>query len=97
MFGTIGHAKLSAAGQPGLETLMEEWMRDIRPTIPGEFVNFIGHRAGKPDEIVFIALAQDEPTYRQLAASSEQDAWYRKFLDHIQGDVTWEDVEMNQL
>ena len=44
--------------------------------------------------MVFLALAQDEATYRALAAMPEQDAWYRRMLEHIEGEPSWDDVEM---
>ena len=94
MFGTIGHARLKPGHQPQLDALMEEWQRVIRPQVPGEFVQIGGHAAGKPEQIVFVALAQDEPTYRKLAELPDQDAWYRRFAEHLDGDVRWEDVEM---
>ena len=39
MFGTIGHASLKPGQQAQLETMMEEWKRDIRPKIPGSSCN----------------------------------------------------------
>jgi hypothetical protein len=94
MFGTIGHARLKAGRQGQLDAIFAEWMQAIRPQIPGDFVQFQGHVAGQPDDLVFVALAQDEATYRRLAALPEQDAWYRRFAEHIEGEVRWEDVEL---
>jgi hypothetical protein len=94
MFGTIGHARLKPGARPQLDDLMAEWNRTIRPTIPGAFINLIGNVAGKPDEIVFVALAQDEATYRNLANMPEQDAWFRRLAANVDGEVRWEDVEM---
>jgi len=45
---------------------------------------------------VFVALAQDQATYRRLADMPEQDAWYRQLLEHIEQEPTWEDVELEQ-
>ena len=94
MFGTIGHARLKAGGQPRLEALMREWLQTIRPQIPGEFVQLVGHADGQPEELVFVALAQDKATYQRLAQMPEQDAWFRRVADQIEGDVRWEDVAM---
>jgi hypothetical protein len=94
MFGTIGHARLKSGRQAQLEALNQEWQQTIRPKIPGEFVQLIGYRDGQPDELVFVALAQDKATYQRLAEMPEQDAWYRRFADQVEGDVRWEDVEM---
>jgi hypothetical protein len=55
----------------------------------------IGRPKDRPDEMVFVALAQDEATYRQLAAMPEQDAWFRRLVEHLDGEPSWEDVEMD--
>jgi hypothetical protein len=97
MFGTIGHAHLKPGGRAALDDLMADWNSQIRPKVPGAFVNLVGNVAGKPDDIVFVALAQDEDTYRNLAALPEQDAWFRRFIEIVDGDVRWEDVELTSI
>ena len=97
MFGTIGHARLVPGGREQFDALMADWQRDIRPLIPGPFVNLVGHAADDPEAIVFVALAQDQATYRALAERPEQDAWYRRLLAQIAGEVRWEDVAMEQV
>jgi hypothetical protein len=94
MFGTIGHARMKPGSESSMQALMDDWERDIRPKIKGGFVSIAGSKAGKPNETVFIALAQDEQTYRSLANMPEQDAWFRRMMDMVDGDVTWEDVQM---
>ena len=94
MFGTIGHARLKSGRRPQLDALTKEWRETIRPQIPGEVVQLVGHADGRPEELVFVALVQDEATYRQMAAMPEQDAWYRRMAEQLEGDVRWEDVEM---
>lgn len=95
MFGTIGHARLKPGGRAHLDAMMADWNANIRPKIPGTFINLVGNVAGNADEAVFVALAQDEATYRGLAALPEQDAWFQRFSAIVDGEVRWEDVEMN--
>jgi hypothetical protein len=95
MFGTIGHARLKPGGEAQMQALMEDWKANIRPKIPGGFVSTAGFKAGMPNEMVFLALAQDEATYRGLANMPEQDAWFRKISELLESDVTWEDVQMD--
>ena len=97
MFGTIGHARLKSGGQPQMEALMGEWLQTIRPLIPGVFVLLVGHADGQPEELVFVALAQDKATYQRLAQMPEQDAWFRRFIEQVEGDVRWEDVAMEMV
>jgi hypothetical protein len=94
MFGTIGHARLKAGSDEAMQTLMDDWLRTIRPTIPGRVVQLVGTPKDRPGETVFIALMQDEATYRALASDPKQDGWYQRFSELVEGDVTWEDVEM---
>jgi hypothetical protein len=97
MFGTIGHAKLKPGARANVDALMADWNANIRPKIPGTFVNLVGAVAGNPSLCVFVALAQDEATYRKLANLPEQDAWFQRFAANVDGDVQWEDVEMESL
>jgi len=97
MFGTIGHARMKAGRQSQLESLMLEWSQSIRPLIPGEFVQLVGHMDGQPEELVFVALAQDKATYQLLAELPEQDAWFRRFADQVEGEARWEDVAMEMI
>ncbi len=94
MFGTIGRARVKSGHTSQLNALLQEWKDTVRPKVPGTFLEVSGHRAGAPDEMVFLALAQDEATYRRLADMPEQDAWFRKMVEHLEAEPTWEDVEM---
>lgn len=95
MFGTIGHAHLKSGHEKFLPEMMKEWERDIRPKISGHFISVGGHKEGNTSEMVFMALAKDRATYRKLAEMPEQDAWFRKMMQHVDGQVRWEDVEMD--
>jgi hypothetical protein len=97
MFGTIGHARPKPGHDAHLRALTEEWERTIRPMIPGPFVQLFGHPKDRPGEMVFVALAQDEATYRRLAELPEQDAWFRRMADLLEGEPTWEDVDMEMV
>jgi hypothetical protein len=94
MFGTIGHARLKPGSDEKMRALMDEWKRTIRPSIPGSILELTGSVAGGSGEMVFVALMQDEATYRALADDPRQDAWYRRMLELTDGDIRWEDVEM---
>ena len=95
MFGTIGHARAKAGHDVELRAMMDDWKTSIRPKVPGAFLELSGHRADDPHSIVFVALAQDEQTYRNLADLPEQDAFYRRMVEHLEAEPTWEDVEMD--
>lgn len=94
MFGTIGHVHPKPGSEPRLEALMTDWKKTIRPQIPGHFLEVSGMSKDRPGEFVFLALAQDEATYRALASNPDQHAWYERMMECVEGDITWEDVEM---
>jgi len=94
VFGTIARATLKSGQMAQFEALLEDWKREIRPKVPGPFVELHGYRAGQPEQVVFVALAQDEATYRQMAEMPEQHQFYLRFNDVFTGEPTWEDVEM---
>ena len=92
MFGTIGRFRLKPGHEEQVRALNEEWAREIRPTIPGLVVELWGRPASGSGELVGVVLMQDEATYRALAARPEQDAWYRRLVEHLEAEPTWEDV-----
>lgn len=94
MFGTIGHGRLKNGHDADFEAMFSEWRTSIRPLVPGTFIELAGHRADDSREIVFVALAQDEATYRALAELPEQDAFYRQMVEHLEAEPSWEDVEL---
>jgi hypothetical protein len=94
MFGTIGHAQVKPGHDGEITALLNGWKKDIRPKISGHVLELVGHSASDPNQIVFVALMQDESTYRDLAEMPEQDVFYRALLSHIDGDITWDDVNL---
>jgi quinol monooxygenase YgiN len=97
MFGTIGHLTPKPGGQEKFQALMEEWQRTIRPTIKGRVVQYSGRPKDNPNEVVFAALFEDEPTYRKLAESPEQNAFYQRMMELVDGDIRWEDVQIDDV
>jgi hypothetical protein len=97
VFGTIGHMKPKPGGDAKFKELMDEWDRTMRPGIPGKVLQFSGRPKDRPDEVVFVALFEDEATYRDLANNPEQDAWYHRMMELVDGDITWEDVQIDDI
>jgi hypothetical protein len=94
MFGTIGRARLKTGKEGAFKAVGEDWVREIRPQIPGRVIQFMGKSTDHPDEIMFIALMQDESTYRNLAEMPEQHAYFERFSALAEDDIKWEDVEL---
>jgi hypothetical protein len=96
MVGAIGHATLIAGGQPGLDSLLEEWARDVRHAY-GDLVNYVGHVHDNPSEIVIIALLPNEAAFHSYLEQMAGDPWAARFLQHVEGDIDWETIEVNQV
>jgi len=62
---------------------------------PGDVIQLVGHAAGRPEDLVVVAVMRDEATYRLLADDPAQNAWYRCFRELVDGDVRWEDTELD--
>jgi hypothetical protein len=92
MFGTIRRFRIKPGHEAQVRELDDEWARTIRPGIPGLVVSQWGRPVGRPAELIAIVLMQDEATYRGLAAKPEQDAWYRRMVEHLEAEPVWEDV-----
>ena len=92
MFGTIGRFRVKPGHEAQVRALNDEWTRTIRPTIPGLIVEQWGRPVGRSGEMIGVVLMQDEATYRELAARPEQNAWYRRLVEHLEAEPTWEDV-----
>lgn len=97
MVGAIGHATLIADGQPGLDVLLEEWTRDVRKTYPSSLISYIGHVHDEPNEIVIIVLLPDEAAFHNYLHQLSEDPWAARFLQHVEGDIDWEPIEVNQV
>lgn len=95
MFGTIGRARPKPGKAAEFNSVMEDWQREIRPKVPGRFVELMGRSVDRPDEIMFIALAQDEETYRRMAEMPEQHRFFERFSELTEGGISWEDVELD--
>ena len=95
MFGTIGRARTNPGAEDAFVQMQDDWLKDVRPKIPGRFIELVGRSTQHPDEVLFIALAQDEQTYRALAEMPEQHAFYERMMENVDGEIRWEDVELD--
>ena len=97
MFGTIGRFHPKPDSEQKFRALMEEWERTMRPSIPGKVMQFGGRPKAQPDQVIFISLFQDEDTYRNLANNPDQDAFYRRMMECVDGEISWEDIQIDDV
>ena len=97
MFGTISHVKVKPGHEKDLEALEEEWNKTIRPSIEGPILMLRGVVHEQPDTQVSIFLCKDSAVYAKLSDLPEMDALFQRFMEHYDGEPTWEDVRIDQV
>ncbi len=95
MVGAIGRGTLRAAGQPGLDALIEEWARGVRAQF-GDVVQYIGRVHGDPAQVVVIVLFPDQATFDRFE-QEHPDRWAQAVLQHMDGGMAWETIEVQQV
>jgi hypothetical protein len=94
MFGMIARATLKPGKEQELQALLANWKATMRPSMPGKFLELVGNIAGQPNQVVFIALAEDAAAFEKMSASGEEHAFYGKFDAVFEAKPTWEVVSM---
>ncbi|MFN2641026.1 MAG: hypothetical protein ABR548_03910 [Actinomycetota bacterium] len=97
MFGTLSRVKVKSGSESALDALDKEWMETMRPKIAGPVYWFRGTQDGHPETTVTIFLCQDKKTYFDLADDPAQDAFFKRMLEHFEGEPSWEDVQFDVL
>jgi antibiotic biosynthesis monooxygenase (ABM) superfamily enzyme len=96
MFGTMFKAKLKPGKAEAMKQLGEEEMA-TRDTIPGLKAAYV---LSEGDEMWGLVIFENEETYRANSESAEQDRWFRRRLELMEGPPEWHDgpirVEMPQ-
>ena len=95
MIGAIGRGTLRAAGQPGFDALLEEWARGVRSEF-GDVVQYIGRAHGDAGQIVVIVLFPEEATFQRFS-QQPPDRWAQTILQHMEGGMQWEEVNVEQV
>lgn len=88
MFGSIFRMQVKPGKKQDLITLMNDDSR----TPPGMRAAYMFDTGG--DELWGVAVFDDEKTYRDNAASPEQDAEYRQMRDMLTADPEWHDANV---
>jgi len=88
MFGSIFRMQV----KPGKKQELIELMNDGSRTPPGMQAAYMFDTGG--DELWGVAVFTDEKSYRDNAASPEQDAEYRQMRDLLTADPEWHDANV---
>jgi len=91
MYGSVFKMKVKPGAKDDLISLMDEEMRTR--VLKGIRASYLLDAGG--DDVWGVAVFDDEATYRQNAASPEQDAAYRRMRALLQADPEWHDGGIN--
>ena len=93
MYGSIFRMHVKAGGEQKVMALMDEWEEKMRPGVPGVVAAYTLRPDRAKNELIGVAIFEDQDSYRANAASPQQDAWYRRMREQLTADPEWEDGE----
>jgi heme-degrading monooxygenase HmoA len=94
MWGTIARMRVKPGHERALMEMMSEDLAQNRP--PGFVSSLVYRSAGDPQEYWLAVAFESEEAYRKNADSPDQDAEYRRMLEHLEEPPEWHDGEIVQ-
>lgn len=94
MYGTVARVKVKPGGFDAAVKLMQEWDRDLRPKVDGAEGGYLFKLDKDPNQAIIVAVFRDKEAYLANAENPEQDKWFRRFSEHLDGDPEWNDGEI---
>ena len=94
MFGTIFRMRPKQGQQQAVINLFEEFQRERGPKVPGALAGYVLRPVNAPDQLIGIAVFQDEKTYDANADDPAQAQWYERLKALLEADPEWEDGEI---
>jgi hypothetical protein len=97
MYGTIARVKVKPGQEQAFREFQDRWWQERAPQIKGARSGYVCKPVNGPaDELLMIAIFDDQQTYTANANDPEQDRWYQEFRSHLAADPEWTDVEIQQ-
>lgn len=94
MYGTIATMRIDPANAPKLAQLLNDWNENEKPDNIGFVSGYMLQLDSDPSMLKMVAIFKDETSFRDNAASPEQDAWYQMMRALLLDDPTWDDGKM---
>jgi quinol monooxygenase YgiN len=91
MYGTVARFR----AKPGMEAELMKLSQEFESeSIPGAQAEYIYRLDSDPNEYYLVVIFESKEAYQANAASSAQDARYRKFRALLEADPKWHDGEI---
>ena len=94
MYGTIGKFKLKPGTLDAALVLFDEWERDYKPKIDGAQAGYTYQLDSDPNTIVIVAVFRDKDSYVANADNPDQDKWFGRFAELLDGEPEWNDGQI---
>jgi hypothetical protein len=73
--------------------MMNEWNTERKPKVKGALSGYLFQLDKDPQDWIMVALFQDKKSYVANADDPEQDRWFRRMMEHLDGEPQWNDGE----
>jgi quinol monooxygenase YgiN len=93
MYGTVANIRVKAGHEDGLKQLLVEWNSERVPKVNGAMPGYLFQLDRDPLDWIMVALFEDKESYTANAGDPEQDKWFRRLMEHLDGEPQWNDGE----
>jgi len=97
MYGTVANIRVKAGHEDDLKQLLVEWNYERSPNVKGAMPGYLFQLDLDPLDWIMIALFEDKESYSANAADPDQDKWFRRLMEHLDGEPQWNDGEAIQM
>lgn len=94
MFVTVYTFHAKPGNEEAVVDLFEEWQHDHLPAAKGFVASELLRDARDPRNFIAVARFESEATLRAVAATPQQDAWYRKLVGLAEREPVFTDCEV---
>ena len=94
MYGTVAHCRVKPGEFDALVKDMKEWDSKRSPDVQGYVASYVYRLDKDENELILVAVFQDQKTYMANADDPAQDEWYQSFRSHLEADPEWNDGEI---
>ncbi|MFI5271635.1 MAG: antibiotic biosynthesis monooxygenase family protein [Ktedonobacterales bacterium] len=94
MFVTVFRFHAKPGAEATIPALFEQWQRDQLPAAAGYVAGELLRDATDPRHFIAVARFESEAALRALAATAEQDAWYRRLTAMTEREPEFTDCEI---
>ncbi|MDA0987999.1 MAG: hypothetical protein O2783_02440 [Chloroflexi bacterium] len=93
MYGTVAHIRVKEGHGDGIKQLLREWNAERAPKVKGAMPGYLFQLDKDPQDWIMIAMFQDKASYVANAEDPDQDRWFKRLMEHLEGEPQWNDGE----